>query len=371
VNRVTPSHFEQSLQRDVEVIRGKVTEMSALAEQALKACLKALHERNRQLAYAVILRDQRIDELEKQIDRLCLEFLVRQQPVAGLLRFAYATIRINLELERVGDYAESIARQTLKLLDLDVQIPIERFLEMANLSIPMLREATRAFVEQNADLARKTIETEEVVDVLKSQLNKDLISLFRENKLSFDALNPLIAIARRLERVSDQARNISMETLYMCTGEYAKHPGTDAVRVLFVDEYNSCRSQMAEAIGRTLHQPSFIFASAGLEPKPIEPSTIDFLREKGLDLSRMEPKAIHQLPNLDHYQVIVLLASEAKRAFPQHPRKVVLLDWSLKDPSTVHGTPAEVRAAYEAACQFLEVHIKELVQAILGETHQP
>jgi phosphate transport system protein len=105
-----------------------------------------------------------IDELEKELDRLCLEFLVRQQPVTTHLRFAYATIKVNLELERVGDYAESIARQTLKLLNLDYRFPTERLQEIANLSIPMLRDAIQAFVRQDAGLARKTIETEEAVD---------------------------------------------------------------------------------------------------------------------------------------------------------------------------------------------------------------
>jgi phosphate transport system protein len=361
-------HLEASLQRDVDRIRGKVTEMSALGEKALRDCVKALAERDRQLAYTVILRDQYIDELEKEIDRLCLEFLVRQQPVAGPLRLAYATIKINLELERVGDYAESIARQMLKLFDLGVQYPLERFQEIANLSIPMLRESIQAFTEQNAELARKTIETEQAVDLLKSKLNKDLIALFRENKLPFEALNPLIMISRRFERVSDQARNICMETLYMCTGEYAKHPGTEAFRVLFVDESNACRSQMAEAIANSLNQPKFIFSSAGVEPRPIEPMTVTFMKEKGIDVSRMVPKATTQIPNLDHYHVIVMLAPEARRAFPQQPRKVVFLDWSVKDPSTTQGTHAEVRAAYEDAYRFIQGHIRDLMGAILGES---
>jgi phosphate transport system protein len=115
-------HLEQSVQRDVDLIRGKVVEMCGLDEKALRSCVRALREGNRQLAYAVILRDQYVDGMEKELDRLCLEFLVRQQPVAGLLRFAYATIKINLELERVGDYAESIARQTLKLIGTEVKI---------------------------------------------------------------------------------------------------------------------------------------------------------------------------------------------------------------------------------------------------------
>src|SRR5580765_2183085 len=133
------TYLEQSLQRDIDRIRDKVREMAGLSEHALVDCMKALEEKNRVLAYSVILGDQRIDELEKEVDRLCLEFIVRQQPVAGPLRLAYATIRINLELERIGDYAEAIARQVLKLTSMKLEIPVERFVEIANLSIPMLR----------------------------------------------------------------------------------------------------------------------------------------------------------------------------------------------------------------------------------------
>src|SRR6187551_448744 len=131
------THFEESLQRDIERIRGKVKEMATLGEQALRNCLKALAEKNRVLAFAVILRDQRIDELEKEVDRLCLEFIVRQQPVAGTLRFPYAVIKINSELERVGDYAESMARQGLTLMDLGADVPVDRLREIAGKAIPM------------------------------------------------------------------------------------------------------------------------------------------------------------------------------------------------------------------------------------------
>jgi phosphate transport system protein len=350
----------------MDIIRAKVTEMSALTEQALTKCVEALRERNRQIAYAVILRDLYVDELEKEIDRLCLEFLVRQQPVAGLLRFAYATIKINAELEGVGDCAEGIARQILKLSDQTMPVPVDRFIEMANLTIPMLRDATRAFLSQDAELAKKTIEIEDAVDVLKSQLNTDLVHRYREHKLPFDALNPLSTIARRFERVSDLARNICMEVLYMCTGEYAKHPGSEVLRMLFVDEHNACRSIMAEAIANAMNLPRFVFASAGLDPKPIEPATVEFMREKGLDISRMVPKALNQIPHLDHYHVIVGLDERVKRVFPQRPRKGVYLDWSVKDPSKATGHPADVHAAYEETHRFIQANLRDLVEAILG-----
>ena len=145
-----PSHYEDSLQQDIDRIRKKISEMEKLAESALEACLTALATRDRQIAYAVILRDRRIDELEKEVDRLCLEFIIRQQPVARHLRFAYSTIRVNLELERIGDYAESIARQTLKLAGMNTHMPLERFQQIGSLSIPMLRDAVKAFVAGHA-----------------------------------------------------------------------------------------------------------------------------------------------------------------------------------------------------------------------------
>lgn len=361
-----PTYLEQSLQRDIDRLRSKVLEMCDLVDKALHDCLRALTESNRQLAYAVILRDDLVDEKEKEIDRLCLEFLVKQQPVAGQLRFAYSTIKINQELEQVGDYAENIARQSLKIGDLPASVPKERFVEIANLSIGMVRDAIRAYDSQDIELAKKTMAVEYTVDAMKSKLNTDIVDLYREGAIPFEALRPLTTIARRLERVSDRGRNICMEVLYMCSGEYAKHEGSDVFRVLFVDRHNACRSQMAEAIATALHQPQFTFSSAGLEPGALDQQTVSFMQEKGYDISRSAPKGILQVPYLDHYQVIVGLDSEVQRMFPRMPRKVVFLDWSGVDPCRVQGTGEEVNAAFENAFEYFKNHIRDLVEAILG-----
>ncbi|HNX51923.1 MAG TPA: phosphate signaling complex protein PhoU, partial [Thermoanaerobaculaceae bacterium] len=346
------------------LIRSKVVEMGDLAERAIRASIRAVVEKDRQLAFAVILRDQFIDEAEKQLDRLCLAFLVRHQPAASLLRFAYATIKINLELERVGDYAESVARQALKLTEVQETLPFDRLQQVVNLAVPMLHDAIQAFVNQDPDLARRTIETDEAVDLARDRLTVELTSLYREGRLPFDALNPLVMVARRLERVSDQARNISMETLYMCTGEIAKHPGSDVFNVLFVDEYNACRSIIAEAIGTRLHEPGFAFSSAGIDPHPVHPATIDFMAAKGIDVSRAVPRSLAQVPNLDRSDVIVLLAPEARRAFPRRPRHTVMLDWSVEDPTAAPGHRAAVDAALERTYSYIEAQVRDLVSAI-------
>jgi arsenate reductase len=210
------------------------------------------------------------------------------------------------------------------------------------------------------------MEVEKTVDVLKSRLNADLMALSRENKIPFEALNALMMVARHIERVSDQAKNICSEVLYMCTGSHARHKAGEAIRLLFVDVQNSCRSQMAEAIAHSLNQPLFVFSSAGLEPTSIDPNTVSFLREKGLNVARQTSKAIDQIPNLEFYQIIVALAPEAERVFPRPPSKTVCLDWSVPDPSRTRGTPAEIRAAYEQTYQFLRAHIQDLVEAVAG-----
>jgi phosphate transport system protein len=364
------SHFEVSLQQDLEEIRGKVVEMGQLAEAAVRGGIRAVLRKDRQTAYAVILRDTFIDEAEKQLDRLCLRFIVRHQPAAGLLRFAYASIRINLELERVGDYAEAIAREALRLSRIDAPLPLDRLKQIADLAEPMLHDAIRSFVDQDAGLAGKTIATDEAVDLMRDKLASDITREFQEGRLPFEALYPLMNVIRRLERVSDQARNIGMETLYLCTGEVAKHRGSAMVNMLFVDERSSCRSLMAEAIGTSLGDPGFAFSSAGLEPLPIEPATASFMKSKGFDVSRAVPRAVTSVEDLEHMDVIVLLAPEAKRAFPRRPRKAVLLEWPVEDPSLVKGTEAEVRAAYEKAYSFIGGQIRELVSAVRDSSRQ-
>lgn len=365
-----PSRLEESLDRDIARIRQQLLEMSGLAERALRDCVEALDGASRQRAYAVILRDQLIDEKEKEIDRLCLEFLLRQQPVGIHLRFAYSAIKVNLELERVGDYSESIARQLLRLGDLP-DAPEEqkkRLVEMADLAVPMIRDAVTAFVKQDAELAKAVVVSEPAVDALFGRLVAELVEAVRDSRIGPEMLVTLSTIGRRFERVADQARNVCMETLYMCTGQYAKHPGADTFRVLFVDEHNACRSQMAEAIAQSLGQPRFIFSSAGLDPRALDPRTVEFLKAKGHDVAHVAPKGIDQVPNLDYYNVVVGVAKEAQSAFPRTPRNLVYVDWAVDDPSRVEGSPETVRAAYEATYAFLSRNVRDLVGAVLGIT---
>jgi len=323
---------------------------------------------DRQMAYSVILCDQDVDALETELDRLCLEFIVRHQPAAGLLRFVYSASKIISELERVGDYAESMARSVLTLSRLTYEAPLEQFTEVANLAIPMLHNAVRAFVNKDPILARATMASEPRVNELRDLLSSELMRWREARRLPLEALPPLINIARRFERVSDQATNICEEALYFATGEYLRHLPREGFRVLFVDETHGCLSRLAESVGNRFGSPRFSFASAGVAPVPLDEQTAAMLAELGIDSAAQPPRSVGEVPQLDTLQVIVSLCPGGGRVLPRRPaKKTVGLDWAVEDPSKVAGAPADMGAAYARAQATLNSHVQDLVEAILGK----
>src|SRR4029434_5197502 len=123
----------------------------------------------------------------------------------------------------------------------------------------------------------------------------------------------LSTIARRLERASDQAKNICEEVLYMCTGAFAKHKGAQKFRILFVDGHNQCLCQIAEGIGREMNQQGFDFISAGITPRPVDRATVEFMKGKGIDISGQSSKSVEQLPELEKSQVVITFTPEARK----------------------------------------------------------
>lgn len=364
----TTPHLEAALQRDIDIIRSKILDMARLDERALQRAMQALSTRDRQLAYSVILCDQDVDALETELDRLCLEFIIRHQPAAAHLRFVYSASKIVNELERIGDYAESMARQVLALSELSLGVPLDDFHEMAKLSVPMVHNAVRAFVDKNPDLARATMASEPLVNQARDSLNARLVAWREEERLPLEALPPLMNIARRLERVSDQATNVCEEALYFTTGQYLRHMPHDGYRVLFVDASHGCLSRMAEAIGIGLGSPRFTFMSAGVDPRPVDPQTLRVLGDRGVDVSGQPSRTVGQVPGLDQIQVVVSLGAGGERFMPERPaKKTVGLDWRVANPADLVGTPGEVRAAYDRAWETLTAHVRDLVQAITGK----
>ncbi|MBN2091232.1 phosphate signaling complex protein PhoU [candidate division KSB1 bacterium] len=367
----TASHFEESLQRDMALICQTVHEMAKRDENALRNALTALTEFNRQLAYAVILRDRFIDELETRLDQLCLEFFVRQQPVAGHLRFVFSTIKIVRDLERIGDYAENISRQVIFLASIDPALDqtkyLDRFIELANLSIKMFQDGIEAFIQRDSKKAREIMEIENQADIIRSKINNQLIGLRQQDIIPLEALTPLLTVARRFERVTDQVKNICEEIIYMTTGEILKHKGSKEFNILFIDEDNSCFSQMAEGIGKSMNLSQFSFTSAGYKSaQPISPQLVEFMDGKGIDISGQQAKTLEQISEIEHIEIMIAMVPDLRNIIPPTATKTIKLNWSMRNYCEAPVDESTRTANFEKAYSYLYNQINELVQAILG-----
>jgi len=260
---MTHSHYEERLEADLERIRGRVIDVSERIERALEQSVTALAHMDKALANRTILGDLPINRAVMEIDRLCHGFVARHLPSAGHLRFISAVLRMNVELERIGDYAVTICRETVQL-SAPIDPPLLREVErIARDSIQMFAQAVRAFAEGNAELAKATKGYADQIDRSFANVFEELVEEGQENKRSVRDLFSTLVIFNRLERVSDQVKNLCEETIFAATGE-TKEP--KVYRILFVDAANNCRSQMAAAIAKKAYPHSGVYSSAGLKP---------------------------------------------------------------------------------------------------------
>jgi phosphate transport system protein len=351
--------LEKKLASDMQTLSDRVRGMADMVLKQLNDAVSAFADGARPLAYKVVLRDHNIDMLEHHIDRLCQEFLIRHMPVAEQLRFVVAVSKINSELERIGDYAVGIARRAVAISE-STQVPEqERILEMSKLAFDMLRRSVDAFLEEDAELAMRTLNSDIAVDKLNTAVFE---SLARPDN-GFDDLMvrfALLGLINRVERVADRACNIAEETVYVAKGQVLRHLPREDVRVLFLCDDNGCRSQMAEGIARKVAPAHFLFSSAGPNPTDLDRRAVDFLGVKQIDISRQHAKGIDAVGPIEDFNIVVTLSQGAEDACPELPYNAVGLNWDIPDCSKVTGSDEEVRLAYETTYEKLYARIEDL-----------
>lgn len=208
-------HFrEQLIELEQEILR-----MGAVVEDQLRAAVRALTERNRLLAAEVVEEDDRVDQMEMDIERHCLNLLALQQPLASDLRTVSTALKIITDLERMADHATDIAKVTLRLGNEEFIKPLVDIPEMARLASSMVRLALNAYVHRSTDEAATMIRLDDDVDHLYATIFSDLISLMQDRPEAAGQVGHLLFVANYIERVADHATNIGEWVIFMVTGE--------------------------------------------------------------------------------------------------------------------------------------------------------
>ena len=198
-------------------------QMAGLAERAISNAIEALVKRDSSLAEKTIAQDEKINHLEIEIDELCLELLALHQPLAADLRFIASAMRINTELERIGDQAVNIAERAISLNQEPQLKPYIDIPEMAEITQNMLRDVLNAFVNRDALLARSVCERDDRVDGLNNQVFRELLTYMMADSKTITRAVHLLIVSRCLERIADHATNIAEGVIFMAQAKVIKH----------------------------------------------------------------------------------------------------------------------------------------------------
>lgn len=211
------------LERAIKDLLKQLTALSARAEESVKRSFQALDENNADLARKVIMEDEIIDKQEIDIEEECLKIFALHQPVAIDLRYLVAVMKINNDLERIGDLAVNISWHTLDILSEPLLKKPVDFQPMSKLTQSMLKRSLDSLVNLDVNTAYAILKEDDEVDRMNAELSAEVVAEIKKNPEKADALVLYIHIARHLERIADHATNIAEDIIYLTSGEIIRH----------------------------------------------------------------------------------------------------------------------------------------------------
>jgi len=212
-------HFQEEL----DVLKSRLLEMGGLAEQRVRRAVQGLAEREHELIESVLVGDEPINALQLEIDDRCLKLLALHQPMATDLRAVMAAVKINTDLERVGDLAVNIAEAAKRYA---MHPPVKKLIDipkMADIAQAMLRDALDSYVKRDMALARQVLHQDDSLDALKTQIFRELLSFMLKDPSTIEAALDLILVSRHLERIGDHATNVAEDVIFMVSARDVRH----------------------------------------------------------------------------------------------------------------------------------------------------
>ncbi len=225
---MAPSHTDKLYEAELKELRDKLLAMGGKVEAAIAASVRAITERDVELAAKVKASDVEVNRLEVEIDNACRRLLALRQPAASDLRFITTALKIVTDLERMGDLAVNIADRARELSQAPPLRPLHDLSALADLSEAQLRKALDAFVERDVVKAEEVMKGDDLLDALYVKLFNDLLELMVEESRVIRRATALLFAAKHLERIGDHATNVAEMVVYMVRGTDVRHPRSRA-----------------------------------------------------------------------------------------------------------------------------------------------
>lgn len=214
-----PRPFEEEL----NILNQTLEEMGALVAHSIHRSVLSVMEKNEDYAHQVLRDEARVDQMEIQIDDLAGSIIAREQPVARDMRFVVVAIKIDTDLERMGDLAVNIVERSLSLLR-QPHLPVKvDFTQLSGLVESMVLRCLEAFVKRDAQIARDILASDDKIDQLRNQIQRDLIDMMKTDSDLVQRALDYMFIARSLERIADHATNIAEDVIFLVQGVNVRH----------------------------------------------------------------------------------------------------------------------------------------------------
>jgi phosphate transport system protein len=219
----TTERVVRHFQSELEQLKTRILEMGGLAEEEVRIAIKGLVERDVTLIDQALAGDEPVNALHIEIDSRCFTLLALYQPMAADLRAIVAAVKINTDLERVGDLAVNIAEAAQRYIE---RPPVKKLIDiprMAGIAQGMLRDALDAFVKRDTDLAQRVLDEDDKLDDLKTQIFRELLTYMLQDPSTIEPALDLILISRHLERIGDHATNIAEDVIFIVSARDVRH----------------------------------------------------------------------------------------------------------------------------------------------------
>jgi len=220
---ILEGHIYKAFDIELKELKEKLLLEAGLVERAIQDAIKALLERTSDIARKVIEDDDSVNALEVEVDEFCLKLLALRQPAARDLRFITTAIKINYDLERIGDMAVNICERVLELNQEPQLKPYIDLPTMASIVQTMVKESLDAFVKEDVQLALKVTQDDEKVDSLLDQIFRELLTYMMQDARTISRATRLLFISKNLERMADHAVNIAELVIFMVEGKIIRH----------------------------------------------------------------------------------------------------------------------------------------------------
>jgi phosphate transport system protein len=218
------SHTDKSYDAELDALRSKLLNLGGKVESEIATSVRALIERDSNLAEEVVGADREVNRLEVEVDETCRRLLALRQPAASDLRFITTALKIVVDLERIGDLAVNVAERAIDLNQSPPLRPVHDLVKLADLCKKQVHKALDSFVDADADRASQVIADDELVDALYHTLFNELIGLMMEDSRNIRRASSLMFVAKHLERLADHATNVAEMVIFMVKGTDVRHP---------------------------------------------------------------------------------------------------------------------------------------------------